>query len=487
MTTTAARATQKAAPPGRVAAFFDFDGTLIDGYSAKAVLTERFRHGDLGLGEIAGLADAMVRTALGEDVVEDFMKTGVQGLRGKSVDELDAFGRRLARSVIGSWLFPEVVPLIAHHQRLGHVIVIASSALPFQVEPLARELGVDHVLCTRLAAEDGVCTGAIDGEVLWGAAKAAAVRELAATEGIDLAASHGYANGDEDIDFLSAVGHPVAVNPGPQLAQTAVERGWPVELFAGRRGPGVVDAVRTVAAYGGLAAATCLGAALGLLNRSRREAANVTLSVGADVGLSLAGVRLNVHGEENLWSHRPAVFIFNHQSMLDGWVAIKLLRSDVTGVGKKEMSRLPVLAQFAWVTNVALVDRADGAQARAALEPVLERLRDGYSITLAPEGTRSVTARVGPFKKGAFHLAMQAGVPIVPIVIRNAGELQWRGSNVMKSGEVDVAVLPPIPTTGWSRKKLDEHVTAVRGLFVDALEDWDAAVAGLRPPQSRRS
>jgi putative phosphoserine phosphatase/1-acylglycerol-3-phosphate O-acyltransferase len=173
------------------------------------------------------------------------------------------------------------------------------------------------------------------------------------------------------------------------------------------------------------------------------------------------------------------VFIFNHQSLLDGWVAINLLRSDFTGVAKKEMARIPLLAQFAWLTNVALVDRADSAQARAALQPALERLRDGCSITLAPEGTRSVTPTVGPFKKGAFHLAMQAGVPVVPIVIRNAGELQWRGSQVIRSGTVDVAVLPPINVADWRRDELGDRVAEVRQLFVDALADWDATVARL--------
>jgi putative phosphoserine phosphatase/1-acylglycerol-3-phosphate O-acyltransferase len=143
------------------------------------------------------------------------------------------------------------------------------------------------------------------------------------------------------------------------------------------------------------------------------------------------------------------------------------------------MSRLPILAQFAWLTNVALIDRADSEQARAALDPVLDRLRDGCSITLAPEGTRSVTPRVGPFKKGAFHLAMQAGVPVVPIVIRNAGQLQWRGSNVIRSGEIDVAVLPPITVASWSRAELGDRVAEVRQLFVDALDDWDATVASL--------
>jgi putative phosphoserine phosphatase/1-acylglycerol-3-phosphate O-acyltransferase len=463
----------------RTAAFFDFDGTLIDGYSAKAVLTDRARRGALGPGDVARMVSALARTLAGEEVLEDYLRAEVAALAGVSVAELDDLGRRLTRSVLGGWLHTEVPALIAHHRSRGDRIVIATSALPFQVEPLARELGVDAVLCTRPMVVDGTCTGAVAGDVLWGHGKARAVHTYAEEHGIDLGASHGYGNGDEDVPFLSTVGHPVAVNPSSGLAAVAAERGWRVERFAARPGAGVLDVVRTAAAYGGLAVGCGVGAALGVLNHSRRDAANLTFSLGSDLGLSLAGVHLEIAGRRHLWEQRPAVFIFNHQSLLDGWVAINLLRSDFTGVGKKEMARIPLLAQLAWLTNVALVDRADSAKAQAALEPALERLRHGCSITLAPEGTRSVTPTVGPFKKGAFHLAMQAGVPVVPIVIRNAGELQWRGSQVIRSGTVDVAVLPPINVADWRRDELGDRVAEVRQLFVEALADWDATVARL--------
>ena len=463
------------------AAFFDFDGTLIDGYSAKAVLTDRARRGAFGPADVTRMVSALARTLVGEEVLEDYLRAEVAALEGVPLAELEDLGRRLTRSVLGGWLHKEVPALLARHRARGDRIVIATSALPFQVEPLARELGVDDVLCTRLAVVDGACTGRVEGDILWGEGKARAVRDYAAGHALDLAACHGYGNGDEDVPFLSVVGHPVAVNPSDGLAAVAAERGWHVERFAARPGAGVRDVVRTAAAYGGLAVGCGVGAALGVLNRSRRDAANLTFSVGSDLGLSLAGVHLNISGRQHLWEHRPAVFIFNHQSLLDGWVAINLLRSDFTGIGKKEMTRIPLLAQFAWLTNVALVDRADSARAQAALQPALERLRDGYSITLAPEGTRSVTPAVGPFKKGAFHLAMQAGVPLVPIVIRNAGELQWRGSNVIRSGTLDVAVLPPVSVADWRREQLGDRVAEVRQLFVDALADWDATVARLQP------
>jgi putative phosphoserine phosphatase/1-acylglycerol-3-phosphate O-acyltransferase len=461
------------------AAFFDFDGTLIDGYSAKAVLTDRVRRGAVGAGDLTRLVSALVRTAAGEEVLEDYLRAEVAALKGVPMTELDKLGQRLTRGVIGAWLHPEVMGLLAHHRKRGDRLVIATSALPFQVEPLAAELGVDEVLCTRIGVLDGACTGEVEGEILWGDGKARAVQDYARRTGIDLECSHAYGNGAEDVAFLSSVGHPVAVNPDGGLAEVAAERGWRVERFTPRPGGGVREVVRTTAAYGGLAAGLAVGAALGVLNGSRRDAANIMYSVGSDVGLSLAGVHLQVAGRRHLWEHRPAVFVFNHQSMLDGWVAINLLRQDFTGLAKKEIGRVPVLGQFAWLANIALIDRADSGQARAALEPVLERLREGYSITLAPEGTRSVTPAVGPFKKGAFHLAMQAGVPVVPIVIRNAGELQARSSHLIRAGRLDVAVLPPISVADWTLDDLDARVAGVRQQFVDALDDWEGMVARL--------
>ena len=181
-----------------------------------------------------------------------------------------------------------------------------------------------------------------------------------------------------------------------------------------------------------------------------------------------------MQGAEHLWSHRPAVFTINHQSGLDALIIQKLLRQGFSGVAKKELARVPVIGQVFRVADVAFVDRGSGSVAKAqeTLAPAVERLREGLSLVIAPEGTRSATPRLGPFKKGAFHIAMQAQVPIVPIVIRNAGEVAWRTSLTVRPGTVEVVVHPPIPTTRWSTKTLDKHVAAVRQLYVDTLDDW---------------
>ena len=121
---------------------------------------------------------------------------------------------------------------------------------------------------------------------------------------------------------------------------------------------------------------------------------------------------------------------------------------------------------------MAYVERGDRSQSRAALAPVVEKLRAGISLAIAPEGTRSATPNLGVFKKGAFHIAVQAEVPVVPVVIRNAGEIMWRASMIARPGTVDVAILPPVPTAGLDPDDVDDLCDRVRRQFVDTLDAW---------------
>jgi putative phosphoserine phosphatase/1-acylglycerol-3-phosphate O-acyltransferase len=166
-----------------------------------------------------------------------------------------------------------------------------------------------------------------------------------------------------------------------------------------------------------------------------------------------------------------------------------LLRRDITGVAKKEAARDPRFAPIGLLVDVAYVERGNTGQAKTALQPVVERLRDGVSIAIAPEGTRSPTPRLGRFKKGAFHMAMQGGVPIVPIVIRNAGDVMWRNSFFIRPGTIDVAVLDPIPTNRWEPEELNERIAEIRSLYLETLESWPGPDGRprRRPRRARRA
>ncbi len=151
-----------------------------------------------------------------------------------------------------------------------------------------------------------------------------------------------------------------------------------------------------------------------------------------------------------------------------------LLRRDFTGVAKKEMLFI-VDAVAGLFVEPAYIDRSDPESAKRDLAALADRIRAGTSVVIMPEGTRSRTPAVLPFKKGAFHLAMQAAVPIVPVVIRNAGELMGRGATLLRSGTIQVAVLEPIPTAGWSPESIDDRCREVRDRFIATLADWPEA------------
>jgi putative phosphoserine phosphatase / 1-acylglycerol-3-phosphate O-acyltransferase len=240
------------------------------------------------------------------------------------------------------------------------------------------------------------------------------------------------------------------------------------------RGGALADAVdvgRTAAFYGALLGAASTAAAVGLARRSRRQMVDLTCSVAGDLGLALAGIDVEVRGAEHLWSARPCVFVFNHQSKVDVPLLMKLLRGGFTAVAKAEAASIPLWGAMFRLAGVAFVDRGNTRQAKEALEPAVRKLRDeGWSLAIAPEGTRSPTPRLGRFKKGAFHIALQAGVPMVPIVIHDAGEVMWRGHQTLRGGTVHVDVLPPIDTSTWSTETLAQHVADVREQFVAVLE-----------------
>jgi putative phosphoserine phosphatase / 1-acylglycerol-3-phosphate O-acyltransferase len=459
-----------------VGAFFDFDGTLIDGYSAKAYFVERLKSRDIGLSELITTMMEAAKVERRGDDISRLVETAVGGLAGRTQEELDAIGEDLFRTKIAGMVFPGARALIEAHMAKGHTVVIASSATPPQILPTARDLGITEVLATQLRTDaDGALTGEIDGPILWGEGKASAVEGFATDRGVDLSQSFAYSNGTEDLPFLSLVGRPRPLNPDKSLARIAGERGWPVSELFHPKSIGPVDVARSLAAYGALGFGLAIGIGTAISDRSRRAGANAAAGIGSDLALTLGGIELNVEGRENLWRARPAVFLFNHQSQLDVVILGSLLREDFTGVAKVEASHNPLFAPIGYLADIAYIDRSNNTAARQALAPVVTALKNGRSIAIAPEGTRSVTDRILPFKKGPFHIAMQAKVPIVPIVIRNAGELMRPHALFMAPGRLDVKVLEPIDTSEWTTAGLDTHIAEVRQRYLDAMVSWNTS------------
>jgi putative phosphoserine phosphatase/1-acylglycerol-3-phosphate O-acyltransferase len=465
-----------ASPSGpAVGAFFDFDGTLIAGYSAAVFAKERLRRRQVGAGEILrGLRFYLDASAGRVDLV-DILGLTAQSWAGTTHEEMTELSEQLYAKHLSKVIYPEMRRLVRAHLEHGHTVALTSSATSYQILPIARELGVEHVRCTRLEVEDGRLTGRVEGAAPWGAGKALAVQELAAELGVDLAQSFAYADGNEDVPLLHLVGRPRAVNPGSRLKSVARRRGWPVVTLDSRGGEGSLSLkARNVVGTAAILPAAAAGVAVGVARGSKRAGVDVGFPAWVDMMLAVNGVHVEPVGVENAWSDRPCVFVFNHLTNFDTFVVAKVVRGGTSGVGKKDITKNPVGALLSWALDAAMIDRSDTASAIEAMRPLVGKLQEGVSMVIAPEGTRSTTGELGPFKKGAFHVAMQAGVPIVPIVLKNVEVLGAASATMMRSGTVQVAVLPPVPTSDWTVETLNEHVAQVRQQFVDTLAAWPA-------------
>src|SRR5258707_476582 len=357
--------------------------------------------------------------------------------------------------------------LVRAHMARGHTVVLSSSALTVQVEPVARFLGIQNVVSNKFETdEDGVLTGEVLTPIIWGPGKARAVQAFSAKSGVDLAQSYFYADGDEDVALMYLVGNPRPTNPAGKLAAVAAKRGWPVLRFSSRSGSNPVSQLRTAAGIASMVPIAAGALGLWLLTRNKRTGVNFFTSTFGRTLLAATGVNLKVLGRENLTAERPAVFIFNHRNQADPMIAGTLVSDNFTSVGKKELENDPIVGTVGKIMDAAFIDRDDPKKAIEGLKKVEELARKGLSILIAPEGTRLDTTEVGPFKKGPFRIAMSAGIPIVPIVIRNAEVIAARNSTTMNPGTVDVAVFPPISVSDWTLDTLPDRIAEIRQQFV---------------------
>ena len=452
-----------------IGAFFDLDRTLLAGFSAVEFVRDGLASGRLKPLDLVGILATAAQFQAGGSSFSSFVTGTSATLRGMSEDEFATAAERIFTERLAAEIYPEARALVRAHLRKGHTLAIVSSATSYQVDPIARELEIPTVLCTRLEVVDGRFTGEVIRPTCYGEGKAVAARGFARERGIDLAQSFFYTDSHEDLPLLEIVGNPRPLNPGRQLAQIAIRRGWPIRTFRSRGTPGASEVLRTSLAVGSLVPSLLLGLPAAALDQNWREAVNLAIGTWGELGTALAGVRLQVSGEENVWSHRPAVFIFNHQSGIDMLLLCKLLKRDIIGVAKQEVRRNPIFGPVFALAGTVFIDRANREKAIEALQPAVDALRSGLSIVIAPEGTRSATPRLGRFKKGAFHLAIAAQVPIVPIVFRNTLDALPKHAFFVRPATVEATVLPPIPTTDWSVETIDAHIDYVHRLYQDTL------------------
>lgn len=462
-------------PRGKtIAAFFDLDGTIIATHSVMDIFVERLVTGKVQTEEVVDMATMAVRYLLKSQDFEDGLRSSVANMQGMPESELVELTEKVTEERLMPQVFPEIKAMIRAHREQGHTLVVVSSASRYQVAPLARELGIDNIICTELEVREGLFTGQLAGPACYGRAKLEAARHFANENGIELDTSWFYSNGSEDLPLLDAVGHPVAIAPDSKLKKSAKRRGWPVHELDSRGWVGVTDLVRTFATFGTALPTFAAGLPFRLLGASERDSTNLSISAWASMAAIIARLKLIVEGEAHLWSHRPSIFIFNHQSAMDMLIAAKLLREDIVGIAKAEIQRQPLVGPVARFVGTVFVDRDNIKDPKEALQPAVEALAEGKSIVIAPEGTRSRNGKLGDFKRGAFHLAQQSGAPIVPIVIHNALDALPNNSMIIRPAEVKVTVLEPIITEAWTLRSVAPQTRKIRNAFLEVLGQEEA-------------
>lgn len=451
-----------------IAAFFDLDRTLINDFSVKKFLQSRILSGKLTMREIISHIAVILVYASGSRDYANLTKLSVQGLKGMAEDDFANLGEEVYNRYLAASIFPEARALVASHFAQGHRVIIVSAATPYQVAPIARDLSIEDIACTTLVVENGKFTGEIE-EMCWNEGKSRAAMRFVEKYDIDLSKSYFYTDSIEDYPLLEIVGKPQAVNPDKYLAQLAFENSWPIHRFAKPVETPLINTLRTGLAIGSVYPSLLKGLAKGSYHLSQRKGVNAAIASMGDLGCQMAGLDVVVKGKDNLDTARPAVICFNHQSNVDAFILMKIIRKDCTAIGKKELDVIP-LGPVLSALGIIYIDRRDHEKAMEAMNEAVEVLKNGVSVAIAPEGTRSRTAALGKFKKGPFHLAMQAGVPILPIVIKNAHRALPKGGSLVKPTTIEVVVLEPVDVSKWKVENLEKHISKVRGMYLKELD-----------------
>jgi HAD superfamily hydrolase (TIGR01490 family) len=215
------------------AAFFDLDKTIISKSSSLALSRPMYRAGLVTRGQLVrGAYAQLVYALVGADEKKmDRLKEGMLQLtRGWDREGVEQLVEEVLIDVIDPFVYQEALDLMELHRADGRAIYIVSSSPEEVVRPLARHFGVAGVLATRARIVEGKYTGELE-FYCYGAAKAEAIRELAAERGIDLATSYAYTDSVTDLPMLREVGHPVAVNPDRDLRREAEASQWEIRDF----------------------------------------------------------------------------------------------------------------------------------------------------------------------------------------------------------------------------------------------------------------
>jgi len=184
--------------------------------------------------------------------------------------------------------------------------------------------------------------------------------------------------------------------------------------------------------------------------------------IGVGLALGLAGIRYRVRGREHIPANRAVVFCSNHESNVDPPVLFQALHKRLHVLFKAELTKIPVLGAVMLGGGFVPVERERREASMASIDRAAASIRDGNTFLIFPEGTRSKTAELLPFKKGGFIMAIKAQAPIVPVAVSGGRSAMRKGSWLVRPVMVDVKIGEPVETTGLSLDDRDELIEIVR-------------------------
>jgi putative phosphoserine phosphatase / 1-acylglycerol-3-phosphate O-acyltransferase len=409
------------------AAFFDLDRTLLGGASGPGISSALRATGLMPDRRIPGESLLFgLFNLVGENRPSMMLaRQMARAATGWSTETVDQAGE-MAADILEPLVQPYARVLIDAHHAEGRRVVVATTTPEPLVAPLARRLGLDAVIATRWTVADGRYTGSIDGPFVWARGKLEAVRAWADAEGVDLDASHAYSDSWFDVPLLSAVGHPVAVNPDPRLAAMAMLRRWPLTWLD------VPPGVPKIVGF---------------------EPQRLLMPFARPELLPWANV--TVTGTEHVPPVGGVILVSNHRSYFDPLAvgfAIARIGRPARFLGKKEVFDAPIVGDVARAMGGIRVDRGTGSD--EPLEEAARALEAGEMVVILPQGTiprgRAFFDPELRGRWGAARLAASTGAPVVPIGLWGTEKVWPRSSklpnvlNVLDPPHVTVRVGPPV-------------------------------------------
>lgn len=437
------------------AAFFDLDRTLLRGASGPII------------GEALKAAGVTDRSIPGEQLIYrvydlfgenrpsmEVTRRAVRFASGWVRSQVQEAGE-LAAEALAASLQPFALPIFAEHRAAGRPLVLATTTPYDLVKPLADALGFDDVVATRYGERDGVYDGTLDGEFVWGPGKLRAIEVWAQAKGVALGESWAYSDSFYDVPMLSAVRHPVVVNPDPRMVVVALLRRWPVVHLDVPAGVPKLLGIEPQRA---------------LLSLVRPEL--------------IPYARFDISGVEHLPADGPAIVVGNHRSYFDPMamaVALAKRGRPVRFLGKKEVFDAPIVGQVARAMGGIRVERGTGSDEPLAAAALA--LEGGELVAMMPQGTiPRGPAFFDPVLKGRWgvaRLAAMTGAPVIPVGLWGTEEV-WPRSERLPNF---LALRHPPTVT----VRVGKAVPGLTGKSVDAdTKRIMTAITKLLPPEARK-